>query len=502
MKDIFDLVKKRIKLFEYAAKVMKLKLVGNRYVGLCPFHHEKTPSFYINPEQDLFYCFGCNKGGDLFTFHCLVYNCEKKDALKELSLMAGIRYITESTKNDLNTLLQYFRSNSMHLEWLKLRGISLESIDKFQLGFSKAFFDMNKFIKQNKLDLNRYGFKESLLQSLQNRVMFPIFNEIGSLVSFSGRTLQSDSNFKYINGTESEIFHKSDILYGLNFIKNKDEIYLVEGYLDVIMMDQSGYSSVAAMGTALNEGHLQKLWTYTDKIVIALDGDDAGIKASERISILSLNIIKSGKELYFIQFPKKHDPASYLKEFHSLKNCKQYPLYEYILLNKEIPTNPDGRAAFFSKLNELATQILDKNLMFEYKKYWNNIRYSKKKNGQEKISKLTKDYLLFLLFKYVICYPLILDHVAEDFLKIKMDNFYMENLINLLNKKPCDISFLNNLKNIYIELKTPMEELLNIWYDIYDKIQNDDKNSVLESLSEEHWENYKKSLLKENNDES
>lgn len=507
MENIFNSIKSRLKLIDYVSKHVRLKSVGNnKFVGLCPFHQEKTASFHVNSDTDLYHCFGCGKGGDVISFYCGFNNCDTKKALVDLSRICGLEFNYKSSSNSpLGVLLKFFTDQEAHLDFLRNRNVSLESIKKFKLGWSPSFTDIQNFLSKNQLDFSRYGFKPGFLKFFQNRVVFPIFDEYGVVVSFGGRCLDNRDG-KYINGADSDVFHKSEILYGLNFVKSKERIFLVEGYLDVIMMQQNGYSAVASMGTAVSKLQIEKLWKHTNEIVVCMDGDAPGRKAAYKVALLALECIHIGKEMNFLLLDQGEDPDSYLNKKVSLDGVRLYPLYEFFIVQNKIPEGPDKKAFYFKRLLFLADKIQDSFLRSEYKKKWNEFRWSRgsKKQSYEKLKRYTVNDLILLLFKYVFEYKDILDHVAEDFLKLRMDRDTKENLILLLNGKNVASSFekkIDQINSISTTCKDwDFDKYLEEWYKIFNHVQcilsNERESRLLEDFSEEGWDLYKQWLAK------
>lgn len=503
MENKFDIIKSKIKLAEYASKFVKLKpLNSNKLISLCPFHTEKTASFHISLDTDLFYCFGCGKGGDLISFYCEINKCDTKKAMEDLCALCNISIKFKVEFNNLNKLQSFFQTDVSKIEFLRNRGVKEENIKKFQLGWSNSFAKISKFLNNEKLDFQKYGFKTAFFKLFQNRITFPIFDEYGKLLSFGGRCID-DRDVKYINGAESELFHKGTVLYGLNFIKERKKIYLVEGYLDAILMQQNNYSAVASMGTAISADQINLLWKYTDHITIFLDGDNAGKIASSKVALLGLENIVAGKEMSFILLDNKEDPASYLAKNESLDSLKEYPLYEFFIVNNPIPDTPDKKAKYFKDLLLLADTIKDKFIKIEYRKKWNDLRWSRQKSlkKQSKLNKYDKNALIVLLFKYVLKNSLILDHVAEDFLKLEMNDEYKMHLISLLNNQKLKENFINEIdKNWLIDDTENFDKMLEEWYIIYNHIQNisstEREERFLQNFSENEWNFYKEWIKK------
>lgn len=505
--NFFEVVKSRIKLSEYAKKYINLKNLGvKKLVGLCPFHAEKTSSFHIDCEKELFFCFGCNSGGDLFDFYSKYHNCDKKKALIDLASSCNIQIESKKVKkeSDFNKLIEFFASKSEHIEYFHKRGVNDEMISKFKLGYCPSYDELNKFINQNKLNLQPYGFSKDFLKFFQNRIIFPIYDNFNELVSMAGRCLNNSTSNKYVNGHNSEYFDKSKTLYGYNFLKKDKKVYVVEGYLDAIIMQQYGYNAVAIMGTAANEDHLKKLWKTFDNIVVALDYDAAGQNAATKIAKFSLSLLEIGKSISFLNFPKKNkDAADYLVEFKTLSALKEIPLYKFLYNINEAPTNPDERALFLHNLFELLKDIKSNILRNEYKKKIKEL-FWKKKEVQENYSVgfFDENYPIYLLFKYVLEYNDLIDEVGEYFLRLPLEKYFHDNLTKLINKESMEEEFLNKINNI--EIVDNVNSKSSAFY-AWNKIANlvylkamEKNNQIVQSFennfSQQEWEKFKEWL--------
>jgi len=318
--DIRD-IKDRIKIEDLVSQYVQLKKVGRSFKGLCPFHAEKTPSFIVSPERQIAYCFGCNKGGDIFAFIQEVEGIDFSDALKLLAEKAGIELksyngggsgqskTTGSDKQEMfkiyDSATSFFEDNLWNtssgkkvLEYLHRRGINDESIKSFRIGFSPDSFDetYNHLIKQgflkkhlvvSGLALSKDTTLNNIYDRFRGRLMFPILDGLGRIVAFGGRALKKDQNPKYVNSPDSLIYHKSNVLYGFynskSFLKSKKIAVVVEGYFDVIAAHQVGVNTaVAPCGTALGSTQLRLLNPFIDTLVLSFDNDLAGMEASKR----------------------------------------------------------------------------------------------------------------------------------------------------------------------------------------------------------------------------
>jgi DNA primase len=299
-------------MMETAALYVELKPAGKYYKALCPFHTEKTPSFFVNPEKDTFTCYGCNKFGDIFTLVQEIENISFPEAMNFLieKFNVPVEKISRQRTTDTDVYtnindiaLKYFRDNlydspegKKALQYLDQRGIGQETIQLFSLGYAENKWDgLYNYLKEKSCDINkaeelglviRNPRKNSIYDRFRGRIIFPIFSESGVLIAFGGRTIVNDSN-KYLNSPDTPLYKKSNHLYGFNQAKqaireNKYSI-LVEGYFDVVSLYQNGVKNiVASLGTALTEHQIYLLKRFSSTIYIYYDSDKAGIAAAIR----------------------------------------------------------------------------------------------------------------------------------------------------------------------------------------------------------------------------
>ncbi len=334
-------IKQRLDIAEVVGGYIKLEKSGINFKAKCPFHTEKTPSFFVSTNRQGYYCFGCGEKGDIFTFVEKMEGVDFKEALKILADKAGVELKNDrsSEKRDNSRLYQaleeatkYYqerlRQNPEAEKYLKSRGISEESIKSWRLGFADDDWRLLRTklnsLGYSDLELTQAGLiKKSVEREssepydvFRGRLMFPIFDTRGEVVAFSGRALSKDTEPKYLNSPDTELFNKSETLYGFDKakeeIRKKDYTILVEGQLDLVLSHQSGVkNTVASSGTAFTQGHLEKLKKLSSRILLAFDGDEAGMKASERSTLLAHSL---GMEVKIAQIPKGLDPADMVKE--------------------------------------------------------------------------------------------------------------------------------------------------------------------------------------------
>ncbi len=377
---------------EVVSDFVSLKKRGTNYVGLCPFHNEKTPSFHVSPSKGIFKCFGCGKGGDSVNFimehehysyvEALQYLAEKYNVEIEEVQMSSEMKAELSEKETMFAVHQfaqkYFTDNLLNkdegkqiaLPYFKEREFSMETIKKFQLGYGLANWEA--FTKEA---LQSGYTKEQLLKSglslekegkyydrFRERVIFPIHNLSGRILGFGGRILTSDkSKAKYINSPETDIYNKSKVLYGIHFAKNaivkEDNCLLVEGYTDVISMHQAGIENVvSSSGTSLTTDQIRLIKKYTTNITIIYDGDPAGIKASLR----GINMVLSeDMNVKIVLLPEPEDPDSFVKKNRAAEvkkyfteKAQNFILFKTQLLLSEVKNDPILKSKVISEIIE------------------------------------------------------------------------------------------------------------------------------------------------------
>ncbi len=311
--EIIEEVRSRNDIVDVISSYVNLKKKGNSYSACCPFHHEKTPSFHVSREKQMYHCFGCGVGGNVYTFLMEHENYSFPEAVEALAERAGIKLPEQSMSpeakkqadersriKDMNRLAAgYFHyllrtDHGKHaLEYLTERGLTEETINKFALGFSDVYRDdLYKYLKSKgykdeelkNSGLIKFDEKYGASDQFWNRVMYPIVDTNNRVIGFGGRVM-GDGKPKYINTQETLVFDKSRNLYGLNLAKKsrRSGIIFCEGYMDVISMHQAGFdNAVASLGTALTPGQVNLIKRYTDHVYLAYDSDEAGTKAALR----------------------------------------------------------------------------------------------------------------------------------------------------------------------------------------------------------------------------
>ena len=335
-------VRQAADIIEVISNYVELKQRGRNFFGLCPFHTEKTPSFSVNPEKQIYKCFGCGSGGGSINFIMDIENLEFADAIKHLAQSFNVKLDIkggDSKKfSDLKSQLHaiheiatsYYQKvlqsvdGEKALLYLKDRGLSKKIINDFKIGFSPdSYDDLLKILRSESFSAEAMKTSGLFIQSekgyfnrFRSRIMFPIQNYKGNVIAFGGRIFNKDDPAKYQNSPETPIYNKSNVLYGLNqnsqSIRDKKNIILVEGYMDLLQITQAGFDNCLAIsGTAFTDGHAAILNRYATDIYVTFDGDDAGRKASLKCGyILASNSIQPN----IVTPPNQMDPDDWVRE--------------------------------------------------------------------------------------------------------------------------------------------------------------------------------------------
>ena len=326
-------------IVEIVQSYVQIKQRGRNFFGVCPFHNEKTPSFSVNPDKQIFKCFGCGIGGGVINFIMEIEKLEFKDSIIFLAEHSGIEIELDQSYKGSNDLTQQlfkihdeankifisnFNTDKGKLIYKHLldRGLTLETIKTFNLGYSINIKDQLLKYCQNKEytsdALKKSGLfvetKQGYIDRFKGRIIFPIHNPTGKTIAFSGRAIDNDKIAKYVNSPETPIYHKSNVLYGLHeskhHIRTLKSVVVVEGYFDYLQLFQSGIKNIVAIsGTAFTEKHAQLLRRYTNNIFLAYDGDSAGISAAIKAGYI---LLKHGHNPKITNIPKDVDPDDWV----------------------------------------------------------------------------------------------------------------------------------------------------------------------------------------------
>ncbi|CEK34249.1 DNA primase,DNA primase,DNA primase,DNA primase (bacterial type),DNA primase,DNA primase catalytic core, N-terminal domain [[Clostridium] sordellii] len=400
IKDTIEEIKSRSDIVKVISDYIKVQQSGSNYKGLCPFHGEKTPSFYINTSKQIYKCFGCGEGGDVINFIMKIENLEFMDAVKLLAKDCGIEINTnmdEQSKirmekikkfQDINTeAARYYFSNLIKdknygYEYLRKRGLDDKIIKKFGLGYApKAWTNLMDYLISKGYDKNTLvecglvTYKENgnkYYDRFINRVIFPIFDYRGNVIGFGGRVLD-DALPKYLNSPDTLAFNKKYNLYGLNFarknISNRTMI-LVEGYMDLISLYQYGIRNVCAtLGTALTLEQGKLLKRYVDNVVISYDSDDAGVKATLR----AIDILTSANiNVKVLNLKDVKDPDEFIRKYglveyqQAIENAVHYIKYKIVQCKKNYDLTKDEDRLKFTKESTKIIKTLKSAVDIDY----------------------------------------------------------------------------------------------------------------------------------------
>ena len=368
--ELVEEIRARSDIVEVISDRILLKKSGANYKGLCPFHSEKTPSFIVSPAKQIFHCFGCNEGGNVYQFVMKIENISFPDSVLLLARKYGINItdqkikgVNSSQKNtlyDVNAMAaEFFQRQLSDLpqgktarEYLRKRGITDNIIESFKIGYASTSWDgVHQFLKKKGISTDIQN-SAGLIKERENgggyvdrfreRIIFTISDSEGRVVGFGGRILNdTDSRPKYLNSPETLVYKKGNILYGLNItkdsIRKSKEAFLVEGYFDLITVYQHGIKNIiATSGTALTEDHARILRRYTDTVTLVFDGDEAGRNASDRGGIVLLN---GGVKVKVISLPYGNDPDNFIREKRGegfLNIARESKTFMEYIINKAI----------------------------------------------------------------------------------------------------------------------------------------------------------------------
>ena len=401
--DIIEEVRTKNDIVDVISQYVRLTRKGSSYFGLCPFHNEKTPSFSVTPSKQMYYCFGCGAGGNVFNFVMEYENYSFGEALSHLAERAGVQLPKieysqaakakaerRATLLEINkTAAQYFyyqlrrENGKTAYGYLTGRGLSDETIKKFGLGYSDKYSDdLYKYLKAKGYSdelLRESGLfnideRRGMYDKFWNRVIFPIMDVNNRVIGFGGRVM-GDGKPKYLNSPETQIFDKSRNLYGLNVARTTRKNYLIlcEGYMDVIAMHQAGFTNaVASLGTALTSGHASLVKRYTQEVLLLYDSDEAGVKAALRaIPILR----EAGVNSRVVNLRPHKDPDEFIKTEGAeafekrLQAATDSFMVRISIAAGEFPMEePQGQNRFFDRCAQYLLELsdeLERNLYIE-----------------------------------------------------------------------------------------------------------------------------------------
>ena len=515
-KNFTDELRERLSIVDIVSRRVPLVKKGQNYWGCCPFHNEKTPSFSVNEDKGFYHCFGCGEHGDIISFVMKSENVDFKTAITELAEQAGLKmpdykpkpveqiereesyYNIMSDACDLYQKKLFEEEGSIALNYIKNRGFSDDMIKKYRIGYApKNNIIANKFINIKQDNLLKTGMcrrgEYGLYDFFRDKLMFPIFNARGQIVAFSGRSLDG-SEPKYINTTDTELFHKRKTIFGFNFardaIHRANRSIIVEGQIDAIQMQCHGFpETVAPLGTALTEDHIAILCKSNRNIVFCFDGDAAGQKAAARACDIVLPFLRDSSEVKFAFVTGGKDPDEVLKTggetaMHKIiDNAVSLVDFLWNLANAGFNVStPGGRSQAEKFLKQKTDKISDIALRAEYEHEYNyrifNNWHKWKKSSQTitkidlpQIDDITKNTVIFI----VNTYPEIAERYGDFLanLKINFDGIVQEMNMDEKSAEKYIVSlklqkYIEKLQN---DKKSYMTQLLN---------GNDVKNEIKE----------------------
>lgn len=494
-----DELRQRLSIVDVVSKRVPLAKKGQNYWGCCPFHNEKTPSFSVNEQKGFYHCFGCGEHGDIISFVMKSQNMGYIDAIKELANQAGLKLpdykpkspeqqaressyfeIMEVAAKTFSEKL-YDETGRAALEYIRGRGFTDEVVKKYRIGYAaKNNILSTKFSNQKEANVIATGLVRrgdyGLHDFFRDRLMFPIFNIHGQIVAFSGRSMDG-SEPKYINTSDTELFHKRQTIFGLNFAR--DAIYkanrsiVVEGQIDAIKMQTNGFvETVAPLGTALTEDHLQILCKSNRNITFCFDGDGAGQKAAARAAGLIMPFLRDNSDVRFAFVTGGKDPDDILKKTDGREIMKKIiasaqPLVDFLwdIANKNfLISTPGGRTRAEKFLSTETKKITDPALRAEFDQEYDQRKFNHwhkwKKTSSNKaqstdrppeVDNLTKNTLSGITVKY----PELVERHSEFLLKLGINFDDKKNVICTLNKDDAEKFIVSmKLKNYINNLQT------------------------------------------------
>ena len=479
-------LRSRISIVDVVASKVKLTHKGREWLGLCPFHNEKTPSFTVNEAKGFYHCFGCGAHGDIVKFEMDANNLPFIEAVKKLANKVGMKLPEMSRESaaeaqkkatlyDIMDFAAGFFERNLRLQegqtaldYLYGRGFNDDTIKKFRMGYASAnnslkAYLISKGIEQKDLvDLGLVAIPEDKSRSphdfFRNRVMIPIMDRQGRVIAFGGR-IMDNSQPKYLNSPETPIFNKRRTLYNMNYAREKSynakRLIVSEGYMDVIAMDKYGFDyAVAPLGTALTENQIMEAWKVCPEPTLCFDGDNAGIKAAIRSIDRGLPILKAGYSLKYVFLPDKMDPDEFLKAkgkdaFEKFLS-EPMPLVDLLwkknVDGKNIAT-PEDKALFQKTIMEEIALIKDETVRSYYQQEIKKRIYEKFGQGswrkpytpaakpvpqKRNTGAVINDAVLRFILAALIVHPKLIGEYEEKLMMFNVRNAGLNNLLSLI----------------------------------------------------------------------
>ncbi len=515
MENPIEEIKKKIDIVEFISSFITLKKAGRNFKAVCPFHQEKSPSFVVSPERGIWHCFGaCGDGGDVIKFLMKWENITFIEALRELAKKTGIKLNKISFEDKIwQKKERYLGMNQLASEffhyilnktafgkkasqYLKDRALNQSIVDKFQLGYSPSSWDSLKlFLKKKKYEEEEMMENGLLVRSergsyydrFRGRLMFPLSDSRNNVLGFSGRILDGDEKeAKYINTPETPIYHKRETLFGINLakeeIKNKKNVFIVEGEIDVITPYQHGFSNfVAVKGTSLTNEQLMLLKRYTDKITLMMDADPAGVESIKRgideaekfdfeIRVVTIDYAKDPDEAF------KKDPTKFKKLI-----AKPIPIYDFLIETAQ-KKYPEESAFSRKKIGEEIIPMIEKIINPIVRTF-----YIKKLAGILEVSEVTIENLISQLKrkkKQLSLNKIKYNKPIEDSRELIIDKYILSIVFQSEDPKEIYHKFFNVLKPEYF-LHPSYEKISRYFFDEVEKNNKININQFGKNLPDE-----------------
>lgn len=562
LQDFIEILKTRVSILDVVSRKVKLTKKGRDYFGLCPFHHEKTGSFKVDPEKGLYYCFGCSAHGNMFNFVMQTENVQFMAALETIANIANIKVpqLTKdsrksSSQEELNALQfiknQYIKSlslctNKMLSDYIKQRGISEDSIKKFEIGYANITDLYKEAVDQgfSKSALEKTGvfFNKSgrFVDKFAGRLIFPIFDSSDHCIGFGGRAIEKDHPPKYLNSPETDIFKKSHNLYAYNIAKKgkHKELIIVEGYMDVVSMHEVGFDrTIACLGTTISEHQINLCWKLSNAPIVMLDGDLPGIKAANRWLERIMPKLEPGKTFRFVRIPKGEDPDAAIKrggkEYINDIIKSSYSLQDWLWCSTfELGSHdtPEDIAFILQKISSTIDLIQHKNIKIMYKQWFkqnehncllniNNTKHKRKTKKalnvqaiQSKTIKMQEELLAIIInnphifdsivekFAMLDFYNSSYEWIKKEMLEDYAKNNTIENAIKKIYNKDLTDLLYNLLNEKCLAVNSQNKDALLYWNDCFDRYMTTTAEklelekiacSLKQELSYEDWNKYK-----------
>ncbi len=568
-KEYLEEIKVRLKVSQVVGQTVKLKKRGKEFVGLSPFSNEKTPSFTVNDEKGFYHCFSSSEHGNIFDFIMKTKNLRFGEAVKTLAINAGMQpyrfsKLDEEKENRwkiYNDILEKY-VNFCHLElisnkypeaqkYLEKRKISKKEITFFKIGYASVnnnfFEELKKNYKDEQISSSGVYYldenKKKFVDRFRNRIIFPVKNLNNQTIALGGRTISKTSFAKYINSPETEFYKKGNNLYNINSAKEnrnkKNQVYIVEGYMDVVNLSKFGIQNVVAnLGTAMTERQIELAWRFFSNIIICLDGDSSGQKAALRAAERIFPLMKPDYNIFFLKLPENLDPDSYINKYGQesflkladkkidILNFIWDSYYDDIDIN-----NPYSLSLFEKKIRQICAEVKDrtlakyflenfiqrlneltpnlsakKNNFINYKKKYNPLKktreiYQQRNKFKEK--ELKEFSIFYLIINNLEIFKKNIELVSEINFSSELMEDLKQELINYLlsedsdSKNKIDLNQFNRkyteLINI-INLNAPIkiisinkkeEEIMVLFNEVINEVKKIDLKTKIESLEDE-----------------